>query len=174
MQPPKPSHMIGRTRRSSHNLAAPYAVDLPVGMTGSGSLSGWISYPRNVAKAAKPPGLGRNERRALTPDEAKRLLAAMIDKRHEPLFIVALSTGLRRGELLALRWSDVDLKVGTLFVRRALQRAEGRLQFVAKTHRSARAKPPSALALKALERQRVGQANCRRHVNPDPCVASEF
>ena len=80
--------------------------------------------PRNVAKAAKPPGLGRNERRALTPDEAKRL-AAMIEKRHEPLFMVALSTGLRRGELLALRWSDVDLESGTLFVRRALQTTEG-------------------------------------------------
>jgi integrase len=117
--------------------------------------------PRNVAKAAKPPGLGRNERRALTPDEAKRL-AAMIEKRHEPLFMVALSTGLRRGELLALRWSDVDLKSGRLFVRRALQRTEGRLQFVQpKTYRSARAVPLSALTLKALERQRVAQAKER-------------
>jgi integrase len=118
--------------------------------------------PRNVAKAAKPPGLGRNERRALTPDEAKRLLAAMIEKRHEPLFMVALSTGLRRGELLALRWSDVDLESGRLFVRRALQRTEGRLQFVQpKTYCSAGAVPLSALTLKALERQRVAQAKER-------------
>jgi integrase len=117
---------------------------------------------RNVAKAAKPPALGRTERRALTPDEARHLLIAMKGKRLEPLFVVALSTGLRRGELLGLPWSDVDAPRGTVFVRQTLQRAEGRLQFVQpKTHRSTRAVPLSGLALRALERQRVRQAGDR-------------
>jgi integrase len=117
---------------------------------------------RNVAKAAKPPALGRNERRALTPDDARHLLIAMKGKRFEPLFVVALSTGLRRGELLGLHWSDVDALRGTLFVRQTLQRVEGRLQFVQpKTHRSTRAVPLSVLALRALERQRVQQARDR-------------
>src|SRR5687768_13360640 len=61
--------------------------------------------PRNVAKSAKPPGMTRTERRALTPAEAKALLLAMKDNRLESLFIVALTTGLRRAELLGLRWS---------------------------------------------------------------------
>ncbi len=72
---------------------------------------------RNVAKAAKPPALGRTERRALTPEEAKHLLSAMTGDRLESLFVLALATGLRRAELLGLRWSDVDLPGRALFVR---------------------------------------------------------
>jgi integrase len=118
--------------------------------------------PRNAAKAAKPPSLGRNERRALTPEEAQKLLSAIADNRLASVFILALATGLRRGEILGLRWSDVDLAGRVLFVRRALQRVEGRLQFVpTKTHRSARPIPLSRLAVQALEQQRVRQAKER-------------
>jgi integrase len=72
--------------------------------------------PRNVAKAAKPPALGRSERRALTPEEAKTLLSVLTGDRLESLFVLALATGLRRAELLRLRWSDVDLPGKALFV----------------------------------------------------------
>ncbi|MFJ8581455.1 hypothetical protein [Micromonospora sp. NPDC093277] len=58
-------------------------------------------------KAAKPPALGRSERRALTPEEARRLLSALTGDRIESLFVLALATGLRRAELLGLRWSDL-------------------------------------------------------------------
>jgi len=75
--------------------------------------------PRNVAKSAKPPSLGRLERRALTPVEAKSLLGELVGDRLEGLFVVAIATGLRRGEVLGLRWSDVDLAGGTLYVRRS-------------------------------------------------------
>ncbi len=61
--------------------------------------------PRNAAKAAKPPSLGRNERRALTADGARELLDALSGDRLESLFVLALATGLRRGELLSLRSS---------------------------------------------------------------------
>jgi integrase len=86
--------------------------------------------PRNVARAAKPPSLGRKERRALIPDEARALLAAIIGDRLEAFFVVALATGLRRGELLGLRWSDVDLAGRALCVRQGLQRVNGKLTFV--------------------------------------------
>ncbi|MET8461634.1 tyrosine-type recombinase/integrase [Micromonospora zamorensis] len=114
--------------------------------------------PRNVAKAAKPPALGRTERRALTPEEAKTLLSVLTGDRLESLFVLALATGLRRAE----RWSDVDLPGRALFVRQTLQRTDHGLVFVPpKTHRSARPLPLSALAVRALEAQRVRQAKER-------------
>ncbi|WP_344174635.1 tyrosine-type recombinase/integrase [Pilimelia columellifera] len=57
----------------------------------------------------------------------------------EPLFTLAISTGLRRGELLGLRWADIDMDAMALFVRQTLQRVDDRLMFLPqKTHRSAR------------------------------------
>ncbi|MEH0934032.1 site-specific integrase [Micromonospora psammae] len=118
--------------------------------------------PRNVAKAAKPSALGRFERRALTPEEAKTLLSVLTGDRLESLFVLALATGLRRAELLGLRWSDVDLSGRALFVRQTLQRTDHGLVFVPpKTHRSTRPLPLSVLAVWALESQRVRQAKER-------------
>jgi integrase len=78
------------------------------------------------------------------------------------LFVLALATGLRRGELLGLRWADVDLAGRVLFVRQTLQRTEAGLAFAPpKTHRSTRPLPLSGLAVRALERQRVRQAKER-------------
>lgn len=118
--------------------------------------------PRNVAKSAKPPGLSRSERRELTPDEAKALVSAIVGDPLELLFVLALATGLRRGELLGLRWSDVDIDEKVLFVRQALQRVNGQLVIVApKTHRSARPLPLSKLATRAVQQQKVKQAKER-------------
>jgi len=118
--------------------------------------------PRNVAKAAKPPSLPRSERRALTHDEARALLSAIAGDRLEPLFVTLLATGLRRGEVLGLRWSDIDQDGEVLHVRQTLQRVGGRLSFVPpKTHRSARALPLSKLAMQALKKQRARQAEER-------------
>ena len=53
----------------------------------------------------------------------------MIDgERLEALYVLALMTGLRRGELLALRWDDIDFGSRQLHVRRAMQRVDGKLQ----------------------------------------------
>src|SRR4051794_37237101 len=85
-------------------------------------------------------------RRALTAEEARALLDALSGDRLESLFVLALATGLRRGELLGLRWTDVDPAGRVLFVRQTLQRTECGLAFVPpKTHRSARPVPLSAL-----------------------------
>ena len=58
--------------------------------------------------------------RPLDQNEVKRLLAAARGHPDEALLIVALGTGLRRGELLALRWQDSDLTQGTLAIRRTV------------------------------------------------------
>jgi len=61
--------------------------------------------------------------RVLTRDEITRLLAAAHDHGDETWLITALATGLRRGELLALQWSDLDGEQGTLLVRRTVDSA---------------------------------------------------
>ena len=66
----------------------------------------WGSVSRNVARLSRPPKSVRSEGRTLTPDEARRLLEALRGHRHEVLYSLMLSTGLRRGEALGLKWQD--------------------------------------------------------------------
>ena len=76
--------------------------------------------PRNVTDAVKAPQVHKKEVRPLSPAEVKALLSAARGGRLEALYVLAVHTGLRRSELLGLRWSDVDLEVGTLSVQRSL------------------------------------------------------
>jgi len=123
--------------------------------------------PRNVARAVRPAMLTRTERRALTAAEATKLLAQMQGDRLEGVFTLALATGLRRGEVLGLRWHDTDLEGRMLFVRQTVQRVDGELRFVPpKTHRSTRSVPLSLLAVSVLSAQRVRQAEDHLLVGP--------
>jgi integrase len=63
--------------------------------------------------------------KVLTPEQASALLRAAKGERLEALYWLALTTGLRRGELLGLKWEDIDLERTTLSVRRSLGRAKG-------------------------------------------------
>jgi integrase len=78
--------------------------------------------PRNATEAVKPPQPSREEMHPLTPDQAKLLLqvAHEVGDRLEALYVLAIHTGLRQGELLGLKWDDVDLDDGSLQVRRTL------------------------------------------------------
>ena len=76
----------------------------------------------------KAPPLDRHRRVGLDVAEAMRLFDVISGERLEALYVLALTTGLRRGELLALRWDDIDLGSRQLHVRRALQRVDGKLQ----------------------------------------------
>lgn len=118
---------------------------------------------RNVAALARPPRLQRREMRALTPAEVDRLLRGTADTTHGPLFAVAVGSGLRLGELLGLRWSDVDLEARQLTVRRALTRADGGGWTFdePKTARSRRTVMLPAVAVDGLRRQRARQAEER-------------
>lgn len=113
---------------------------------------------RNVAKAVRPPRLGRQERPVLSPQQAHRILTVASTDRLEGVIVVALGTGLRRGEVLGLRWSDVDVQSRLLWVRQTVQRSEGKLRFAEpKTHRSRRPLPMPRLVAAALDRQRSRQ-----------------
>jgi integrase len=69
--------------------------------------------PRNGTEAVKPPQPTREEMDPLTPEQAKLLLqtAHEAGDRLEALYVLAIHTGLRQGELLGLKWDDVDLEV---------------------------------------------------------------
>jgi integrase len=79
--------------------------------------------PRNVAAELKLPRITREEIDPLTEKQARLFLEAGRGDRLEALYVLALNTGMRQGELLALKWDDVDLERGVLRVRRTLTHA---------------------------------------------------
>jgi integrase len=83
--------------------------------------------PRNAAKGIRLPQGKKKEIRPLSPDEASALLVAARGDRLEALYLLAISTGLREGELLALRWEDVNLEAAVLRVSRTLTRNGGKV-----------------------------------------------
>ncbi len=80
----------------------------------------WSLIPRNVTEAVEPPREQKKEIRPLDEDQVKRLLKAVRGDQLEALYVLAITTGMRSGELLGLRWEDVDLQTGTLQVRRTV------------------------------------------------------
>lgn len=64
---------------------------------------------RNVCKMVSPPRTARKEITPLSPDQARKLLETAKGHPQEVLFVPALATGMRRGELLGLKWQDVHL-----------------------------------------------------------------
>lgn len=79
--------------------------------------------PRNAASGLKLPRITREEIDPLTEEQARLLLETVRGDRLEALYVLALHTGMRQGELLALKWDDVDLERGVLRVRRTLTHA---------------------------------------------------
>ena len=83
----------------------------------------WGHISRNPLDAADPPrkkGDGSREMRTWTKEQLRAFLDAIADERLSPLWHTIAMTGMRRGEAIGLRWSDVDLENARLAVRRAL------------------------------------------------------
>src|SRR5712692_1950474 len=80
---------------------------------------------RNVAKLVDLPHVERYEGQVLTEEQAQRLLEVARGSCLDVLLLVALTTGMRRGELLALHWNDLDDTKGMLQVRRNVSRMPG-------------------------------------------------
>jgi integrase len=82
----------------------------------------WRLVPHNVAEACTPPKLVRKELKPLDAGQARRLLttARETQPKFYALYALAVTTGMRQGELLGLQWDDVDLATGTLQVRRSV------------------------------------------------------
>jgi integrase len=88
----------------------------------------WGLVARNVAALVDPPRVPRHEIRPLSTEQARTLLRAARGQRLEALYVLALTTGMRLGELLALRWQDLDLDDERLQVQHTLSRTPQRLQ----------------------------------------------
>jgi len=110
----------------------------------------------------------------LTPDEVHALLDAAKGDRFEAILTVAIAVGLRRGEALGLKWSDVDLDAAAVRVRRALVYVDGDLRFVdPQSKRSRRTIPLPSVSIHALREHRRRQAAERLAAGPDVGANSE-
>jgi integrase len=127
----------------------------------------WGLVARNVATLVDAPRVAHHELTPLDPAQALAFLEAARGDRLEALYVLALTTGLRQGELLGLRWQDVDLEAvdpvtqerqPTLTVRQALQRVGGRPQFVEpKSSRARRSIALPGIVIPALREHRNRQ-----------------
>lgn len=82
----------------------------------------WNLVSRNVAALVQPPHLARKEIAVLDAEQTRVLLVTVRGERWSALLTLALATGARQGELLGLRWRDVDLTRRTLRIQRQLLR----------------------------------------------------
>ena len=114
--------------------------------------------PRNVVKLVKVPSPDYEVGSGLSVADARRVLALVERDRLRAVYVLALLLGMRKGELLGLRWEDVDLAGAELHVRQAAQRVAGELRFSApKTRRSRRAIPLPEPVVAALTSHRTRQ-----------------
>lgn len=128
----------------------------------------WEMISRNAATAVELPRTRRYDIQPLTPEEARTFLDSIRGDRLEALYSVALTMGLRQGEALGLRWSDVDLQMGYLRITKQLQRVDSVLQRVdLKTDHSRRTLVLPASILKGLREHRQQQVEERRAVGQE-------
>jgi integrase len=113
---------------------------------------------RNVVDAAIPPRQVKSEIEPLTQDEMRSLLDASRGDRLHALYVLAIPTGMRQGELIGLQWKDVDLDGGTLRVNRSVY--EGVVS-PPKTNAGKRTIRLSKLAVVALRQHRINTAKRR-------------
>jgi len=123
---------------------------------------------RNVSELVDPPRAPWHEMAFLTREQARALLSAATGHRLEALIVVALSTGMRQGELLGLRWRDVDLDARKVVVQQTVKYVSGHgyLFTEPKTKESRRSVRLSTLAVEALRRHRAQQLKDRLGVGP--------
>lgn len=123
---------------------------------------------RNVSELVDPPRAPRHEMAFLTREQARALLAAASGHRLEALIVLALSTGMRQGELLGLRWRNVDLEARKVVVQQTVKYVSGQgyLFTDPKTKQSRRTVRLSTLAVEALQQHRTQQLEERLSVGP--------
>src|SRR5215217_4048616 len=121
----------------------------------------WNLIPRNPADGVKAPTPTPKEMRPLSAKEAWQLFEAAQDDRLEALYVLAVHTGMRRGELLGLKWEDVDLDSSTIRVCRTLTRIDNGNRLALgepKTKKSRRSVRLTQRSFEAFKRHRVRQA----------------
>jgi integrase len=123
----------------------------------------WNLVSRNVCDLVSPPKVVRPEIQPLTMAQVSQLLQVAQGHRLETLLTVAITTGMRRGELLALRWSDIDFNLQTLQVRHTVDYIAhyGYVETEPKTEKSKRRLALAPFVVETLKRHRVQQREQR-------------
>src|SRR5271170_2662223 len=123
----------------------------------------WQLVHQNAAKLITLPKSVRFQPTILTPLQAKKMLAFARGHRHEALFTVAMTMGLRRGELLGLRWCDIDFEKSSLEVRHSLEEIKGKGLHLAepKSEKAKRVLRIPQISLLALAKHRIAQSEVR-------------
>lgn len=151
-------HLSPRTVRYIHGVLR----------TALGQAVKWNIIGRNPTDAVVLPRREKKEMRPFSVKEAKALLKAVREDDHYALYYLAVSTGMRRGELLGLRWADVDFDAGTLRVSQSLVCLNGRISFQQpKTERSRRELELPAETVELLRRHRFKQIQDKLFFGPD-------
>jgi integrase len=156
-----PAHVRGLYRAKLHAGLAPRSV-LHIHRTLSKALKQATDdglIPRNVASLVKPPRPQGEEIRPLDREQVRALFEAAnaAGDRLEALYVVAVTTGMRRGELQGLKWEDLDLEAGTLQVRRTLSEPKGGWIFEAPKSGKGRNIRLTSTAISALRAHRKRQ-----------------
>ncbi|HVB62482.1 MAG: tyrosine-type recombinase/integrase [Ktedonobacteraceae bacterium] len=142
----------------------------------------WRLLTENVCDFVDPPRVEQYEVQPLTLEQIRRLLAAARGKPIEPIVTLALATGMRLGELMGLKWQDIDMKEGTLHIQRILSRVPTKLQHdgrkgyveaAPKTKKSRRPLIIASFALKVLEQHRERQQEAKKKAD-DRWIENDF
>jgi integrase len=113
---------------------------------------------QHVVEGVTRPKVTRKEIRVLSPAQVKVFFEGIRNHRLEAMFVLATTTGLRQGELLGLRWEDVDTRESVLYVVRTLSKTNDGVVFnPPKTAKGRRAVGLTQIALEALERHKARQ-----------------
>lgn len=119
----------------------------------------WQLVAVNPCTAVDPPRYVRKEMQTLTQAQTAELLEGVRGTRYYAPLVVAVTTGVRRGELLGLRWQDIDLEAGKLAVRQTIEQTSAGLSFKPpKTPKSRRNLSLATVTIDALKQHRKEQA----------------
>jgi len=140
----------------------------------------WGLLPKNPADAVSPPPTRQIEMHTMDEDDMHTFLEAAKKTPYHALFYLALFTGMRRSELLALRWSDIDLLLCQVYVSRTLhQLRDGSIVYrapkTAKGRRMIALTPSTALVLREHgERQEAMRVLLGKPLTDDDLIFSQL
>jgi integrase len=115
----------------------------------------WGMIPKNVASLIEKPKLIKTEMKVWDKEEVNRFLDVAKEDRLHIAFLLAITTGMRQGEILGLKWEDIDFKEGTLSIKRILSHNGKELLSEGKTKSSIRTIYLDNVTIEALKHHRT-------------------
>lgn len=128
----------------------------------------WNLISKNVTDLVDPPKIIKEEIRPLNVEEVRILFDTVSGHPLEAIYILAVTAGLRRGEILGLYWQDVDLNTGSLQVKRSLSfTKEGPIFVPPKTAKGKRSISLSKICVEALRKLKTSQEKTKENWTAD-------